>query len=103
MDKKAENKVELQSWKQCFLQAHQVSRKEPAENRIKLKPNDKSPAIEYNDMDCFSVLEVKGSWLKIETAFHCDGYRAYRGETVTGWIKWNDGKKILVDYILIGE
>ncbi len=101
--KKAENKVELQSWKQCFLQAYQVSRKEPAENRIKLKPNDKSPAIEYNDMDCFSVIDVKGSWLKIETSFHCEEYSACHGETVTGWIKWNDGQKILVDYILIGE
>jgi hypothetical protein len=101
--KKTESRVELRSWKECFLQAYQVSRKDPEQNTIKIKPNEKSPSIQYNDMDCFTILDVQGSWLKIETAFQCENYSDYHGETVTGWIKWNDGQKILVNYILIGE
>ena len=66
---------------------------DPEENPIRVAPNDSSEIVyPYNDY-FFKAIEVQGNWIKIECNDDC---KICDKGKLAGWIKWRDGKKLLV-------
>lgn len=62
-------------------------------NPIRESPEASSEIIyKYNDY-FFEVIEVNGDWVKIECSDAC---KACDNGNLSGWIKWREGKKLLI-------
>ncbi len=65
----------------------------PQKNPLRLSPSEKAEVVyEYNDY-FFKVLKVEGDWIKIKCDNDC---KTCDKGSLEGWIKWKNGKKLLV-------
>lgn len=67
--------------------------------KIRTEPDERSQEIEYHGTDCFVVKSMKGEWIEIATPAYCD--EDLTGSTTpikSGWIKWRDGDKLIIEY-----
>ncbi|MEZ0005058.1 hypothetical protein ABH942_000401 [Flavobacterium sp. 28YEA47A] len=88
--------VDLDTWDGFLKNAFMVSRNSfPQE--IKTQPSDAARTIPFEDEDCFQVKSMKGDWIQIFTAPHCD---ETSNPIKSGWIRWKEGNEILIDYFL---
>lgn len=96
--KKSPNLI-FSSWKKFFENSvTNVSKLEFAEQEIKQMPSEFSETICSLDADhCFEVLEVRGPYLLVRSHSVIDCDRS-RNKIKRGWIKWTDGKNIIVHY-----
>jgi len=83
--------TEFMDWETYLTSMLSVERIDTSQE-IYSKPFTKSEVIESED-DCFSVKQMKGEWIEVETGEHCDSEKR-----VSGWIQWKDGNKILINY-----
>ena len=67
------------------------------EQKIRKQPSDKADEIKYEGRDCFQVKSLKGDWIEISTTNYCDEGKN-KDKIKSGWIKWRDGDKLLIDY-----
>jgi hypothetical protein len=69
------------------------------DQKIRSLPNEHSAEIMYQGRDCFQVKSMKGDWIEIFTADYCDeSYTDSKTKVKSGWIKWRQGSKLLIDY-----
>jgi len=88
--------VDLDTWEGFLKNAFMISRNSfPQE--IKVQPNDTAKTIPFDGEDCFQVKSMKGDWIQIFTAPHCDDMD---NPIKSGWIRWKEGNEILIDYFL---
>lgn len=91
MIRKDESHFIYHSWED-YIQTKYLSF-DPQENPIRVAPNDSSGIVyPYNDY-FFKAIEVQGDWIKIECNDDCK--TCDKGK-LTGWIKWREGKELLV-------
>jgi hypothetical protein len=82
---------EFYAWEEYILNAYLLF--DSKTNPLKEDPFDNSKVIyEYNDF-YFKGIGVKGDWLKVECNSDC---KACEKGDLTGWIKWREGNKFLV-------
>lgn len=71
---------------------------DPKTNPLKKSPNEQSEiAYKYNDY-FFRVMEFKGDWIKVQCNSDCK--MCDKGE-LTGWIRWKEGKRLLISIGII--
>jgi len=92
---KKSEKVVFKNWGEFLKSVLSIER--IGQQAIKSAPDDNSKAVEYQGEDFFNVTEMKGNWVKIVEAEVEEEIL----KPVSGWIKWTDGKKLLVKYSLI--
>lgn len=91
MVRKGGSQFDYHSWED-YIQTKYLSF-DPKENPIRVAPdNDSEIVYAYNDY-FFKAIEVQGDWIKIECNNDCK--TCDKGK-LTGWIKWKEGKKLLV-------
>ncbi len=62
-------------------------------NPLKESPSEQSIVVyKYNDY-FFKAIEVKGDWIKVK----CSDCKLCDKGDLTGWVKWKDGKKLLIE------
>ncbi|MDB5012478.1 MAG: hypothetical protein JWQ25_680 [Daejeonella sp.] len=68
---------------------------------VKAFPTENSKTIKMMEKDdCFVVLQVKGDWMKIQTSEVLD-CSSSKFPVRSGWIRWRNNNKLLVEYGLI--
>lgn len=87
-----QNFTEFKNWEEYLQTMFSVERSNKNEQNIYSRPFSKSEIIE-SKKDCFKVNEMKGEWIQVETADHCETKRK-----ISGWIKWKTGNDILINY-----
>ncbi len=85
----------LSTWEEFLKDMFAISRNSMQE--IKMQPLDTAEENIYTGEECFQVKSMRGDWIQIFSAEHCeeDG-----GKLKSGWIKWKEGNTLLVDYFL---
>ncbi len=92
---KRTNKTEFQSWESYLKGMVSVARLPQFPQKIRSKPDDHAPVIEYQGQDCFVVKSVRGDWLEIATSGICDETTM---QIKSGWIRWRKGNRLLIEY-----
>ena len=85
------------TWEQYLKDMFAVSRLDNKNQKIRNSPADNAQEVNYNGTDCFQVKTLKGDWIEIFTGDHCDEYGS-KTQIKSGWIKWRDGDKLLIEY-----
>ncbi|MBA9072257.1 hypothetical protein GGR22_000383 [Flavobacterium gossypii] len=89
--------TDLNTWEGFLKEMFMISRNDfPQE--IKTQPNDEAKEIQFDGDECFQVKTMKGDWIQIFTGPHCDDVGG--GSLKSGWIRWKEGSKLLIDYFL---
>jgi hypothetical protein len=86
------------TWEEFLKNVYVVSRmneKQP----IKDNPNSSANEIQYKGSDCFKVNSMKGEWIEIYADNFCDD-NSTESVLKSGWIRWRDGNKLLIEYFL---
>ena len=79
-------------------QATWIGKKTEFSLQVKQFPSESSRTIKMMEKeDCFTVLEVKGDWMKIKTSEILD-CSSSKHPVKSGWIKWRMDNKLLIDY-----
>ncbi len=87
--------VELRLWPQFFLDIHSVEPIDFAANPLRSGPGEETADMGTNEGDIYHVIAVQGSWMLVASAdFRESG-------TPRGWIRWNDGERLLVRFNLL--
>ncbi len=87
------------NWGDYLVEMFSVARLPDQNQKIRSLPTDISEEINYQGQDCFQVKSMKGDWIEIFTAEYCD--ESYTNSTTklkSGWIKWREGNKLLIEY-----
>ena len=96
---KAEPIKQLVKWPAFLLKETTAIEKHPDfDLEVKTAPSDKSKTIkEVEAVDCFEVLEIKGSWMRIKTneTLECSESKK---PIKSGWIKWKQNNRLTVGY-----
>lgn len=70
-----------------------VGRKDWFHNRMRLRPHDKAPEMDYErHFDALMPLKTQGEWLKVRFTQH--------NKQKTGWIRWRSKSKLLLNFQL---
>ena len=86
-------------WENYLKNMFGVARLFDQKQKIRSLPTDDSEEIIYQGNDCFQVKAMKGDWIEIFTAEYCDeSYTDSKTKIKSGWIKWRQGNKILIEY-----
>lgn len=86
----------LSTWDIFLKEMFMVSRNS-FQQEIRMQPNDTAQEITFDGEECFQVKAMKGDWIQIFTADHCD---EVGNRLKSGWIKWKEGEKLLIEYFL---
>ena len=86
-------------WEGFLKEMFGVARLLDQQQKIRVSPSDNSDEIIYQGQDCFQVKSMKGDWIEIFTADYCDeSYTDGKTKIKSGWIKWRQGNKLLIEY-----
>ena len=89
----------IQDWENYLKEMFGVERLPDQQQKLRSLPNDTSKEIIYQGKDCFQVKSMKGDWIEIFTADYCDeSYTDSKTKIKSGWIRWRQGNKLLIDY-----
>lgn len=87
------------TWQAFLKDKFGVSRLNASKQKIKKFPSATSSDLNYKGKDCFQVKSMKGDWIEIFTADYCDeSYTDSKTKIKSGWIKWREGNKLLIEY-----
>lgn len=84
--------IEFKNWEAYLKSMFMVERANKTAQKIYSKPSINSEMVK-SENDCFSVIQMQGKWIEVETAEHCETV-----QIITGWIQWRDGNTILINY-----
>jgi hypothetical protein len=89
----------FKDWETYFREMFGVARLQDHPQKIKSSSNENSAEINYQGQDCFQVKSMDGDWIEIFTADYCDeSYTNSKTKIQSGWIKWRQGNKLLIEY-----
>jgi hypothetical protein len=83
------------SWEEYLRDMITISRTPYYSQKIRTQPDEKSDAIAYEGQDCFQVKSLRENWIEIFTPPTCS---ASQTKVASGWIRWRNGNKLLIDY-----
>jgi len=87
------------SWEKFLKEMFSVERL--SKQKIRNLPNEDSKEIKHTGEDCFQVRSMKGEWIEIFTTDLCDDEDTKSKTKIkSGWIKWRDGNKLLINYFI---
>lgn len=89
--------MKFSSWETYLQGMFGIARLSNQNQTIKKQPSDSSEEIKYSGSDCFQVKSMEGDWIEIFTADQCDESKT---KIKSGWIKWTQGNKLLIEYYL---
>jgi hypothetical protein len=85
------------TWEKYLKGMFSVDRLMDYKQNIRKEPNDTAEEIKYEGRDCFKVMSLSGDWIEIFTTDYCDEGKN-KDKIKSGWIKWRDGNKLLIEY-----
>jgi hypothetical protein len=85
------------TWETFLKNMFSVARLNASAQKIRKLPYENAGQINYNGKDCFQIKSIKGDWIEIFTADHCDENKS---KIKTGWLKWRQGNKLLIEYFI---
>jgi hypothetical protein len=104
---------QFKNWNDYILESFGISRKtEPIIQPVRKMPNVDSPNITIPDgLEMFCPMEVQGDWIKVvydcfyqsdeHTGEPCHDFINECKTPITGWIKWKERQKILIEIALM--
>lgn len=91
----------FKDWESYLKEMFGVTRLLDQQQKIRSLPFDESGEISYQGQDCFQVKSMKEDWIEIFTADYCDeSYTDSKTKIKSGWIKWRQGNKLLINYFI---
>lgn len=98
--KKDDPHFEYQPWEQHLLHVFSVGFDEK-KNPLRRSQDPRSASIPFDKEAYYHPVEIKGDWMKVE--IENDSMNVERGgkRPATGWIKWKEGHKIIVDVFYV--
>lgn len=88
------DQVSFQEWSDFLLSVYSVELMNPKRNPLRSGPSEKTAIIKTNTRILYP-LAVRGFWLRVSTTEPFD--RVLR----SGWIRWTDGKHLLISFSLL--
>jgi hypothetical protein len=87
----------FKDWETTLKEMFSVQRLADKNQKIRNLPSNKSNEIQYEERDFFHVKSMKGDWIQIFTPDYAEDYDI-KTKVISGWIKWREGKKLLIEY-----
>lgn len=85
----------LMMWPEFLLTVHSVELKNPADNPVRARPFLHSDPVLKQEHSFLKPVLIKDQWMQVELLQ--DNFEKTGG----GWIRWQDGKSLLVSYNLL--
>jgi hypothetical protein len=86
--------VSFSSWEDYFIgKGVQFTQ---SSNPIRRNADANAPKVDFNKGIIYEIIEVRGDWVKIGCSESC-GYACETNNNYEGWIKWNEGGKLIID------
>jgi hypothetical protein len=89
--------LKFSTWEEFLKQMFSITRSRKFPQTVHAQPSPSTREVNYRVKDCFEVVEMRGDWIKVKQAGHCEvrdaGFR-------TGWIRWRRGQSLLVEYFI---
>jgi hypothetical protein len=85
------------TWEEYLKGMFSVDRLMEYKQKIRKGPSDTAEEIKYEGRDCFKVMSLSDDWIEIFSTDYCDEGKN-KDKIRSGWIKWRDGDKLLIDY-----
>ena len=97
------SRSEYRDWISFLKTIGTISRLREAKegNPIRREPSSNSEIVNYQGDDCFQVDNSSGDWIEIYVPDDKCG-TIDPGTLNSGWIKWREGDRLLVDYAYLG-
>jgi len=91
--RKDTNTFLFEDWKTHFYSIMTVYDKY---NPLRIHPNETSDIVNIEDKEniIFCISEIDGDWVKLQCIDACG---IVCDKSISGWVKWTDGKKILIE------
>ena len=85
------------TWEDFLKRMYAVVRIHYRKQKIRAHPSDKASEIKYEGGDCFRVKSLTADWIEIYTPTNtCRP--DIQTQIKSGWIKWKEGNRMMVDY-----
>ena len=95
--KKSKSTV-FKTWENYMKGMFMIKRVETSiANDIRRKADDNAEENIFTGEECFQVKSMKGDWIEISTGESCEEDGSILD---SGWIKWRDKNKLLIEYFL---
>lgn len=87
----------FRTWEDFLKGMFSVTRSRHFPQDLRVRPSAKSRALKLRGGDCFDVVEMRGDWIRVNQAGHCEAPdTSFR----SGWIRWRRGRTLLIDYFI---
>lgn len=85
------------TWEEYLKGMFRVERIDSDNQNIYSRPFTNSLIIK-SEKDCFQVKSMSGYWIEVFTVDYCDEEDNINKKIISGWIRWRDENKILINY-----
>jgi hypothetical protein len=94
---KASPVLQFQTWETFLKGMFSVARSKEFPQKILVSPAAGSREVRYRRRDCFDVMSMRGDWIQVTQAGHCENPdKRFR----SGWIRWRRGRTLLIEYFI---
>ena len=87
----------FKTWENYLKGMFMIKRLPSDHNDIRFNSSENAPENIFTGEECFQVRSMKGDWIEISTGESCEEDGSI---LKSGWIKWRDGNKLLIEYFL---
>ena len=94
---KKNERTRFLSWEEYLKNMFAIDRRWDKPQKIRKSPTETAVEINYEGRDCFQVRSLRGEWIEIFTADHCDEAKTVI-KIKSGWVKWRQGNELLINY-----
>jgi hypothetical protein len=94
---KTSPQLKFLTWGEFLKRMFSVTRSRKFPQVLRAQPSSVSREVRYRVKDCFDVLEMRGDWIKVKQAGHCEERDA---RFASGWLRWRRGRSLLVEYFI---
>nr|AIA17363.1 hypothetical protein [uncultured bacterium] len=87
------------TWDGFLKNMFSIERAKKFPQAIRAQPQVSSPAVKFRGKDCFNIITMRGDWIHVRQANHCE--RSQRDKNFrSGWIRWRWDNKLRIDYFI---
>lgn len=94
---KSSPKLAFETWEVFLKGMFSVARDHRFPQKLRRSPSDVSSEVRFRGRDCFDVTEMRGDWIRVTQAGHCEERdSSFR----SGWLQWRRGRTLLIQYFI---
>jgi len=94
---RSSQKIRFSTWDSFLKRMFSITRNDRFPQKLRAEPSDTAQEIRFRGRDCFDVIAMRGDWVRVKQAGHCESPdKRFR----SGWIRWRRGRTLHIEYFI---